>query len=277
MMTVAVIMITVVFEVGTHAIDHYAAHQPHIFQIVQRVYKELMLLGIISFGLFFFESLACLPPEFTHELHIIHILIFFISIAYIAEAIFILYVAGAVARRWTKIESISLMEYAALKMKLASYSETLQERNVFVRSMSWILMYKQHMVRASAAYQDARLQFVSCNRLPHDFNFALYLKRCIRTTFVDLLHIHWGIWCVCPHARMHGRTVSHALVRRNRTDTCMHKRAEAYPPTCACVPVRVLWLCVGARWRCSCSSTSSSPPLSSSPHVSPSRRPTRST
>lgn len=194
MMTVAVIMITVVFEVVTHAVDHYAAKQPHIFQIVQRVYKELMLLGIISFGLFFFETLACIGPEFTHELHVIHILIFFISIAYIAEAIFILYVAGAVARRWNKIEGISLMQYAALKLQLAAYSQRLANRNVVWRSLSWLLMYKQHTVRGMAAYQDARLQFVSCNRLPHDFDFALYLKRCIRTTFVDLLHIHWGIW-----------------------------------------------------------------------------------
>ena len=46
MMVVAVILITVVFEVVTHALDHYAEHVPHIFQIVQRVYKELMLLGI---------------------------------------------------------------------------------------------------------------------------------------------------------------------------------------------------------------------------------------
>lgn len=265
MMVVAVILITVVFEVVTHALDHYAEHVPHIFQIVQRVYKELMLLGIISFGLFFFESSFCLPPEFTHELHVIHILIFYISIMYIAEAIFILYVAGAVARRWTKIESISLMQYAGLKLQLAAITQRLEQRNVVLRYLSWLLLYKQHAVRAQAAYQDARLQFVSCNRcaatptysvpwplplspspaphtapgphprtaplvgprypapprhlrsrcqkagctgsrgaggrvralcgrLPHDFNFALYLRRCIRKVFVDLLHIHWGIW-----------------------------------------------------------------------------------
>ena len=164
MMVVAVILITVVFEVVTHALDHYAEHVPHIFQIVQRVYKELMLLGIISFGLFFFESSFCLPPEFTHELHVIHILIFYISIMYIAEAIFILYVAGAVARRWTKIESISLMQYAGLKLQLAAITQRLEQRNVVLRYLSWLLLYKQHAVRAQAAYQDARLQFVSCNR-----------------------------------------------------------------------------------------------------------------
>ena len=50
----------------------------------------------------------------------------------------------------------------------------------------------------TAAYQDARLQFVSCNRLPHDFAFNVYLRKCIRQVFVELLHIHWGIWlAVC--------------------------------------------------------------------------------
>ena len=61
LMVVAVIMLTVVVEVLTHKLDHYAEHSgEHIFQIVQRVYKELMLLGIISFSLFFFEASFCL-------------------------------------------------------------------------------------------------------------------------------------------------------------------------------------------------------------------------
>ena len=59
LMVVAVIMLTVVVEVLTHKLDHYAEHSgEHIFQIVQRVYKELMLLGIISFSLFFEASFA---------------------------------------------------------------------------------------------------------------------------------------------------------------------------------------------------------------------------
>ena len=57
-----------------------------------------MLLGIISFSLFFFESSFCLAPGVTHELHVIQILIFFISIMYIAEAFFILFIAALVAR-----------------------------------------------------------------------------------------------------------------------------------------------------------------------------------
>lgn len=80
LMVVAVIFITVVIEVVTHRVDHIASHQPYIFQIVQRVYKELMLLGIISFMLFLFESNACLSPDLLHDLHIIHILIFYISL-----------------------------------------------------------------------------------------------------------------------------------------------------------------------------------------------------
>jgi hypothetical protein len=99
LMVVAVIMITVVFEIFTHWLDRIAAPVPHIFQIVQRVYKELMLLGIISFGLFFFESNFTLAPSVSHELHEIHILIFFIAIAYIAEAIFTLAVSNLVAAR----------------------------------------------------------------------------------------------------------------------------------------------------------------------------------
>ena len=51
-MVILVIFITVAIEIGTHKLDHLASEHDHIFQIVQRVYKELMLLGIISFGPF---------------------------------------------------------------------------------------------------------------------------------------------------------------------------------------------------------------------------------
>ena len=196
LMVIAVVIITVLIEVGTHWIDHATEKHDHIFQIVQRVYKELMLLGIISFGLFFFESSACLAPAVTHELHVIHILVFFISIAYIAEAFFILYVAALVARRWNKLERITLVQYAGLKLHLAALTEKLESRKwyeiVFYPS-SWLLMYRQHSTRAAAAYQDARLQFVSCNRLPHDFCFNVYLRKCIRQVFVDLIHIHCAL------------------------------------------------------------------------------------
>ena len=89
------------------------------------------------------------------------------------------------------------MQYAALKLQLSAITETLQSRNIIWRFFSWGMHWKAHSVRFSAAYQDARLQFISCNRLPHDFAFNVYLKRCIRQVFVELLHIHWGIWlCV---------------------------------------------------------------------------------
>ena len=158
LMVCAVIMITVVFEVFTHWLDNASANVPHIYQIVQRVYKELMLLGIISFGLFFFESNFCLPPEITHELHVIHILIFYIAISYIAEALFTLAVANIVASRWHTMEKISLVHYAGLKLHLAAINERLKGRNVVWRSFSWYLLYKQHSIRASAAYQVSQHQ-----------------------------------------------------------------------------------------------------------------------
>jgi len=73
MMGVVVILLTVLIEVGTHKLDHITFHFEHIFEMVQRVYKELMLLGIISFMLFLVETAACLAPEILHELHIIHL------------------------------------------------------------------------------------------------------------------------------------------------------------------------------------------------------------
>ena len=37
-----------------------------------------------------------------------------------------------------------------------------------------------------------------------DFPFNLYLKACVRQLFVQLIHIHWGIWvAVCVLIQIH--------------------------------------------------------------------------
>ena len=113
-----------------------------------------MLLGIISFSLFLVETAACLKalpapscwraprpcaslvspatparrlsaircssqPEILHELHIIHLALFYISLCFICEALFILYMAETVARRWTVCEKMNVMAYAKLKVEVS--------------------------------------------------------------------------------------------------------------------------------------------------------------
>ena len=110
-------------QVGTHSLDHAVARWNHITVMVNRVYKELMLLGVISFGLFVIETTACLNPEVTHELHLIHLLLFYSAVAYIAETLFILYISELIAARWSKLERQSLIRYASLKIKLGILTE----------------------------------------------------------------------------------------------------------------------------------------------------------
>jgi len=241
-MVVAVIFVTVFIEVITHKVDHIAEHTPYIFQIVQRVYKELMLLGIISFGLFLLESNICFPADILHDLHTVHILIFYMSLAYIVEAMFILYVAGLVARRWARIEQITLVQYAALKLQRAAMEQTLRERSSLQVLFSWSLLWKLYSIREKATYQDARLQFISCNRLPHNFAFNIYLKRCIRQVFVDLLHIHWGIWLfVCMIIQL-DLFVQTSFVNPTRLSQARDEGSSGLPAA----PGSFLEYCVGA-------------------------------
>ena len=164
----------------------------HIFQIVQRVYKELMLLGIISFMLFLVETAACLAPEILHELHIIHLSLFYISVAFILEAFFILYMAETVSKRWTRCERMNVMAYAKIKVQVADMQLEWQAMSICQRlsPRSWRLLYVLFDTQRSARYHDARNHFIKCNKLPVSFPFNKYLRRCVRHVFVELLHIH---------------------------------------------------------------------------------------
>ena len=149
-----------------------------------------MLLGLISFMLFLVESAACLKPEILHELHIIHLFLFAVACSFIVLAIFILYMAETVARRWTTCEQMNVMVYARLKVEVADMQQEWERRSFVHRCFSWILFWRMFNTQRSARYHDARNHFIKCNKLPVSFPFNRYLRRCVRHVFVELLHIH---------------------------------------------------------------------------------------
>ena len=148
--------------------------------MVQLVYKELMLLGLISFMLFLIELWSCLSPAIAHNLHTIHLLLFLLSMAYILEAVFILCISEIVVRRWTKCERMSLLEHAKVKLKVAAIEDELALRGAFRRFFSWCLLYEHHNSQRIARCADARVFALPrpappASHLPHHTSHLLPL------------------------------------------------------------------------------------------------------
>jgi hypothetical protein len=66
------VIFTVCFELALHLLEHNLRHQPNYLVILGKIYKELMILGFISFILFVLIQTCVLQvrlPSAPHPLH----------------------------------------------------------------------------------------------------------------------------------------------------------------------------------------------------------------
>ena len=87
---IAIVAFTVIFELGTHKLDHHLEGSPYK-EMVDKIYKELTILGFISFGVFMFiQSEAEVDQDIFLAFEFSHIVIFFAALFFIIEAFFLM-------------------------------------------------------------------------------------------------------------------------------------------------------------------------------------------
>ena len=57
---VGIILFTVVFETAAHKLEHSLEEYPHYLHMVDSVYREVMILGLISYTIFMLEQYSVL-------------------------------------------------------------------------------------------------------------------------------------------------------------------------------------------------------------------------
>ena len=89
---IVVVAFLIFFESITSTIDYLRDYYPASYQMIQKVYKELMIMGVVSFSVVMFESQS--KYSYDHEwiiaIDFVHILLFFTALFYVVHACFLI-------------------------------------------------------------------------------------------------------------------------------------------------------------------------------------------
>jgi hypothetical protein len=121
-----IIVFTLLFEIVIHRIDHFAAkHGRHFRNIVEQTYKELMLLGAVSFALTLFkqsggEHAPVIGSQFKEDLlEFAHMALFFLGLFYVIFILVTFLLLNNVDRIWkqSQLRGLASVEHDYLVLR----------------------------------------------------------------------------------------------------------------------------------------------------------------
>ena len=173
-------------------LEYLLEGNPIYNQMIQKVYKELMLMGIISFLIIMYNASEENPSE-TVELWIIsidfgHIILFFVAIFFVVHAFLLINSSRGIGKKYIERNCITVCDLVV------------EVEKTFESSIGKYF-YKQNYipfspVRESVEFKIYQLLFKHIYCLPDDFNFAYYLTGCFEKyalRSVEMGITTWGV------------------------------------------------------------------------------------
>jgi hypothetical protein len=195
---VAVIGITMGFEAVAEGITHYTnewaseIHAKVVTDVVTKLYRELTILGFISFTLMMVlqsQVLGAASNE-VHAFEFAHVTTFFIALLFILQTVIFIWTTHSIKARIFSFAPTATdrREYRAQKQqklgRLQRYFERFQHTTFFTHSRAFDEMC-HYILRAS---------FLSEYHLPAQFNFRLYVCKGLDTYMVHLMDPSLRSW-----------------------------------------------------------------------------------
>jgi len=209
------VFITVLIELFTRKLEHRVENIV-TKQIINKVYKELMILGIISFSIVFLEASTFLEVVFnafmmsgtlmedTHSVtarrvkvfEVVHIVVFALSIYYIIVVIITYLLCKVTWKRWASYEDLERSNRNAIVQRYQAF----RERTANTRWYIWIfnpkIWWEYFTIIDKMNYLSVRNRFITVNGLRYNFPFDIYLKARIRRLLLEVVEIDYKAWCI---------------------------------------------------------------------------------
>ena len=167
-LVIMTIAIEQVFEMVERAVHKRAA----VFSLVgEKIVKELMILGLISFSIFVGEQAFHLnATSFYLPLEFAHIVIFVLAIFYVTEALYFLYLSDTTC---THYDSCLAMKKADIERQLINeWGEDARAwRGTWYQALRW----RWSRLHEIVDMQIIHAIFIKKHRLPEQFDFGRYL------------------------------------------------------------------------------------------------------
>jgi Mlo family len=198
---VVLIIVSLVLEVVLHRLERWIAQRHlHLQAVLRNLYRELMVLGLVSFVFIFYEAIAHPPETAVLSFEFAHVFIFLLALFHTGVVLASIAASLSLSRRWKHMEQMELLAYLDLKDEFARYRARIHASPFLLhRRLYWWFPRVQTLLRywhlhEIMAFHDIRFQFLFYRALPEDFNFSAYLRKVKAVTFIDLVDAHWSLW-----------------------------------------------------------------------------------
>eukprot|EP00462_Mataza_sp_D1_P024096 CAMPEP_0175143994 /NCGR_PEP_ID=MMETSP0087-20121206/13831_1 /TAXON_ID=136419 /ORGANISM="Unknown Unknown, Strain D1" /LENGTH=541 /DNA_ID=CAMNT_0016428305 /DNA_START=97 /DNA_END=1722 /DNA_ORIENTATION=+ len=176
-MMVGLIVFTIMFEVGIHKLEHYLQGNPVHMEALAKVFKELTILGFISFILLLIHEFIHIPFHVHLVFEFAHVWIFFVALVFIVHAI------------------IFMASLGSAEKKFKSWDATRHDHNpvMSVPGAKDALLGSPDDA-ASLQYHVAKEIFRTHHKLKPSFDFRKYLASFCAETITELLDTSELTW-----------------------------------------------------------------------------------
>jgi len=171
---------------------------------LQKLYKELMILGILSIFLFLqekYEFTEGITGEFNkHIFEHVHMILFLCTVLYITFSTALLTYSILMAKVY---EDIEVKSFSEVEAAYKDADRRWKGMNRAVRYLNVPFLLKHHNMEFE--YQYKLLHGYFCAQHAHEdeyggkmttsyFKFHIYLRKCIREACLQITAIHWQVW-----------------------------------------------------------------------------------
>ena len=186
---IALIAFTILFETALHRLERSLTLHTHYLKVLARVYKELMVLGFISFAILICIQVLPLSESTIQTLEFVHVWFFFIALLYALHVLVYLVLARRDKRRYdvaTFKRIPDLLEQhrsaqaarTALSQRPGLYA-ALRHRLGVGHHEGWVSAVLSSIYQSSdsalysqMSFHIVRSLFIRTYALPSDFEFA---------------------------------------------------------------------------------------------------------
>lgn len=172
---IGIILFTIVFEHLTEHLEESVEESPVYLDVVHKVYKELMILGVLSFVLAVSVEFGIhIPLLWLRSFEWAHMIIFAVAGLYLSNTILAIVGMEATFSEWVRAQNRSV-QGAVLDLTAARAAG----------DANW---------RLDADFKIVRLIFLSEYSLPKVFDYMSYVKRKLHANVRHTIHIHVSTW-----------------------------------------------------------------------------------
>lgn len=182
-----VLIVVISFEKLTNLLESYKKSDPAVYTIIQRVYKELTILGFIVFMLELYE--ANKPrnmdeSDYRAAVDYVHVLLFFMALFFVLHSIIFVAASIIFSKEYEEFHITPLSKILSDINNLSPFGRNLYDCDILPGSQ----------VREIVEFKMLHILFKRTYQFDDQFNFALFLKKSFQEQVLELLELRLHSW-----------------------------------------------------------------------------------